>query len=91
MASRFRLRTKEDDQELTRHCATRRLGSDAFQEAHSAGIWLPGEGLGRLVRFTGAGSLLYHHSDHLRKPNDRALVRRWTDDALSTGIRILLT
>src|ERR1039458_7633979 len=34
--------------QLTRHCATARLGSDAFQEAPSAGIWLPRGGLGRL-------------------------------------------
>jgi hypothetical protein len=36
----FRLRFEEESQELTRRRATRRHGSDAFQEAHSAGIWL---------------------------------------------------
>jgi hypothetical protein len=38
-----------------------------YQEARSAGIWLPGAGLGRLGRFRGAGSLCDHPSERRRE------------------------
>ena len=38
------------------------------QEADFGEIWLSGGGSGRLRRFRGADSLLYHHSDHVRNP-----------------------
>lgn len=42
----FRLDPKEDSQELTRHCAIARPGSDAFQEADFRGGWAAWRGSG---------------------------------------------
>jgi hypothetical protein len=46
----------------------RNAGSETFEKTDLVGIWLPGMGSGRLGRFRGAGSLLYHHSDQARNP-----------------------
>jgi hypothetical protein len=41
------------------------LACVSHSSGHSAGIWLPGWGCGRLGRFRGAGSLCDHPSDYL--------------------------
>jgi hypothetical protein len=52
---------------LIKELLTGRLGSDAFQKAHSAGIWLSKKDSGRLGRFTSVGSLCDHPSDRVRE------------------------
>jgi hypothetical protein len=84
----FRLCPEEDNQELTRLCATTRLGSDGFQEPLLLRFGCPDGVLGRLGRFRGAGSLLYHHSDHVRKPSWRVTVVARRKEPASYSMRL---
>ncbi len=61
----------------------RNAGSDAFQEAPSAGIWLPGGIPGRLGRFTSAGSLCDQSGGSL-------LTGVASADLMAAGVRLLI-